>query len=69
MLHFEVNVAFILIGQIYGSLYCAGMHESGAHCKCLIKQTTNALSQESQRLFLSTQQNNVELCVEYGIER
>jgi hypothetical protein len=44
------------------------MHEPGGNCNELIKKTADALSSEElQELFLSTQQNNVELCVEYGV--
>jgi hypothetical protein len=36
----------------------------------LIKKTAAALSSEElQQLFLSTQQNNVEICLKYAIER
>ena len=46
------------------------MHEPGAGCNDLIEKTTAALSSENlQRLFLSTQQNNIELCVIYGVKR
>jgi len=46
------------------------MHEPGADCKDLIETTTDALSSEElQQLFLSTQQNNVEVCIKYGIKR
>ena len=43
---------------------------SGAGCNDLIEKTTAALSSENlQQLFLSTQQNNIELCVIYGVKR
>ena len=46
------------------------MHEPGGDCTELIKKTADALSGEKlQQLFLSTQQNNVELCLEYGMRR
>ena len=46
------------------------MHEPGAGCNDLIEKTTAALSSENlQQLFLSTQQNNIELCVIYGVKR
>ncbi|KAF8816785.1 hypothetical protein BYT27DRAFT_7181244 [Phlegmacium glaucopus] len=46
------------------------MHEPGADCKDLIEKTTAALSSEElQQLFLSTQQNNVEVCIRYGVKR
>ena len=46
------------------------MHVSGADCSGLIEKTTAALSSENlQQLFLSTQQNNIELCVIYGVKR
>ena len=46
------------------------MHMSGADCSGLIEKTTAALSSENlQQLFLSTQQNNIELCVTYGVQR
>ena len=42
------------------------MHEPGAGCNDLIEKTTAALSSENlQQLFISTQQNNIELCVIY----
>ncbi|KAF8800441.1 era-like GTP-binding protein, partial [Phlegmacium glaucopus] len=45
------------------------MHEPGADCTDLIEKTTAALSSEElQQLFLSTQQNNVELCIKYGVK-
>jgi len=46
------------------------MHEPGADCKDLIETTADALSSEElQQLFISTQQNNVEVCIKYGIKR
>ena len=46
------------------------MHEPGAGCNDLIEKTTAELSSENlQQLLLSTQQNNIELCVIYGIKR
>ena len=46
------------------------MHVSGADCSALIEKTTAALSSENlQQLFLSTQQNNIELCIIYGVKR
>ncbi|KAF8799074.1 hypothetical protein BYT27DRAFT_7202008, partial [Phlegmacium glaucopus] len=46
------------------------MHEPGADCRDLIEKTTAALStEELQQLFLSTQQNNVEVCIKYGVKR
>ena len=46
------------------------MHKSGADCNDLIEKTAAALSSEElQQLFLSTQQNNVEICLKYGIKR
>jgi len=46
------------------------MHEAGADCNDLIEKTADALSSEElQQLFLSTQRNNLELCVKYGIIR
>ena len=46
------------------------MDEPGADCNDLIETTAAALSsKELQQLFLSTQQNNVEICLKYGIER
>ena len=42
---------------------------SGADCSGLIEKTTATLSSEElQHLFLSTQQNNIELCVTYGVK-
>ena len=49
---------------------CAEMHEDGANCSDLIEKTTAALcSDKLQRLFLSTQQNRIEVCVKYGVKR
>ena len=46
------------------------MHEPGAGCNDLIEKTTAALSSENlQQLFLSTQQNDIKLCVIYGVKR
>ena len=46
------------------------MHKSGGDCNDLIEKTAAALSsKELQQLFLSTQQNNIEICLKYGIER
>ena len=46
------------------------MDKPGADCKDLIDKTTAALSSEElQQFFLSTQQNNVELCIKYGVKR
>jgi len=46
------------------------MHKSGADCNDLIKKMAAALgSEELQQLFLSTQQNSVEICLKYGIQR
>ena len=51
----------------------AEMHEAGADCnslKDLVEKTTDALSSdELQQLFLSTQQNNIDLCVIHGVQR
>jgi hypothetical protein len=45
------------------------MHEPGGNCNDLIKKTVDALSSEElQQLFVSTQQNNLDICVEYGIK-
>jgi hypothetical protein len=46
------------------------MHEPGGNCDELMKKTVDALSSEElQQLFVSTQQNNLDLCVEYGIKK
>ena len=46
------------------------MHETGGDCSDLIGKTATALCNEQlQQLFLSTQENDVELCVKYGVER
>ena len=46
------------------------MNKSEADCDELIEKTAAALSSEElQQLFLSTQQNNVEICLRYGIKR
>ena len=45
------------------------MHEPGGKCNDLMKQTVDALSNEElQQFFVSTQQNNLDICVEYGIK-
>ena len=45
------------------------MHEPGGNCNDLMKKTVDALSsKELQQLFVSTQQNNLDICVEYGIK-
>ena len=46
------------------------MQLSGADCKDLISRTTAALSNETlEHLFVSTQKNNIEVCIEYAIKR
>ena len=50
-------------------LYHAEMHEPGGNCNDLMKKTVDALSSKDlQQLFVSTQQNNLDICVEYGIK-
>jgi hypothetical protein len=50
-------------------LIISEMHEPGGNCNELMKKTVDALSSEElQQLFVSTQQNNLDLCVEYGIK-
>jgi hypothetical protein len=45
------------------------MHEPGGNCNELMKKTVDALSSEElQHLFVLTQQNNLDICVEYGIK-
>ena len=45
------------------------MHEPGGNCNDLMKKTVDALSsKELQQLFVLTQQNNLDICVEYGIK-
>ena len=45
------------------------MHQPGANCNELIEKTAAALSSEElQRLFLSTQENNLEICLIYAIK-
>jgi hypothetical protein len=46
------------------------MHEPGGNYSDLMKNTVDALSgEELQQLFVSTQKNNLDICVEYGIKR
>jgi hypothetical protein len=46
------------------------MHKEGAECGILMEQTAKALdSKVLQRLFVSTQRNNLELSMRYGIEK
>ena len=67
MWYFEVSVAFTPISHLF-TFVGAGMHEAGGNCNELIKKTTDALSsKELQQLFLSTQQNNLDICGEYAI--
>jgi hypothetical protein len=50
-------------------LIISEMHEPGGNCDELMKKTVAALSSEElQQLFVSTQQNNLDLCVKYGIK-
>ncbi|KAI6139038.1 hypothetical protein BKA82DRAFT_1000780, partial [Pisolithus tinctorius] len=45
-----------------------GMDQEGADCKPLLTCTVNALKEESlQQLLISTQQTNLELCIEFAI--
>ncbi|KAF8813516.1 hypothetical protein BYT27DRAFT_7181074 [Phlegmacium glaucopus] len=45
------------------------MDEPGADCRDLIEKTAAALSSEElQQFFLSTQQNNIEECIRYGVQ-
>ncbi|KAI6030229.1 hypothetical protein EDC04DRAFT_3115436 [Pisolithus marmoratus] len=45
-----------------------GMHEEGADCRSLLGCTANALNEEGlQQLLISTQQSNLELCMEFAI--
>ena len=72
MLHFEVSITVILPWQLLANRADAGpdMHKSGADCNELIEKTAAALSSdELQQLFLSTQQNNIEMCLKYGIQK
>jgi len=46
------------------------MQRPGADCKELISMTTTALSNETlEHLFLSTQQNNIQVSIEYAIRK
>ncbi|KAG1810336.1 GTP-binding protein [Suillus plorans] len=46
------------------------MNKDGADCSPLIKRTAETLDNEVlEQLFVSTQQTNLELCVEYAIKR
>jgi hypothetical protein len=45
------------------------MHETGADCSDLIERTANALSSKKlEQLLISTQRNNLNLCVKYGVQ-
>ncbi|KAI6111734.1 hypothetical protein EV401DRAFT_252881 [Pisolithus croceorrhizus] len=45
-----------------------GMHKEGAQCAPLLTCTANALKEEGlQQLLISTQQSNLELCMEFAI--
>ncbi|KAI6133911.1 hypothetical protein EV401DRAFT_2177198 [Pisolithus croceorrhizus] len=49
-------------------LSLSGMQEQGAECAPLLTCTANALKQEGlQQLLISTQQSNLELCMEFAI--
>ena len=44
------------------------MHEPGGDCNELIEKTADALCGEQlQQYFLSTQRNNVDACLKFGI--
>ena len=46
------------------------MNEPGGDCNELIEKTAEALSSEQlQQFFLSTQQNNIDVCLKYGVRR
>lgn len=46
------------------------MHRPEADCSDLVKKTAAALSDDTlQQLFVSTQQNSLETCIRYAIER
>ncbi len=50
------------------SCFHSDMHKSDANCSELLVQTAAALDNEIlQQLFVSTQENNLELCIEYAI--
>ncbi|KAI5987221.1 hypothetical protein EDD15DRAFT_2173989 [Pisolithus albus] len=49
-------------------LTLTGMQQEGANCKSLLTCTVNALKEEGlQQLLISTQQSNLELCMEFAI--
>ena len=46
------------------------MNEPEGDCNELIEKTAEALSGEQlQQFFLSTQQNNIYVCLKYGVQR
>ena len=45
------------------------MHQPGGNCNELIEKTADALcSEQLQQFFLSTQRNNADVCLKYGIQ-
>jgi hypothetical protein len=47
------------------------MHEGQGDCKELIAQTATALQDNAnlQQMFVTTQRNNLELCMKYALEK
>jgi len=68
---FEKNILPRFSGFKYppkGYVAFRKMHEPGGDCNELIEKTADALSGEQlQQFFLSTQQNNVDVCLKYGV--
>jgi len=53
-----------------GHLYLCDMNKPEAKCPELTAQTASVLDNNIlQQLFVSTQQNNLELCIEYAVKR
>jgi hypothetical protein len=46
------------------------MHKETANVSLLMEKTADALDNETlQRIFVSTQRNNLELCMRYALEK
>ena len=52
------------------SYFNLDMQFPGADCRDLVSITTDALSNVTlEQLFVSTQQNNLQICIQYAIKR
>jgi len=66
----EVSICISMVVQRKMRQLNLDMQEPGADCKELISMTTAALSNETlEHLFVSTQQNNIQVSIEYAVER